>query len=96
MYGERKLTWTEVVDLLKSISEQEERNCERAIVDEGPYKIRDTFTPKLQIPFSAHIGQSHAKKAKINKKVHELSMEAALQQRRRPTNPTKKQGKKID
>ena len=40
MYGERKLAWTEVSDLLKSISEEEERNCERAIVDEGPFKIR--------------------------------------------------------
>ncbi|CAH3128963.1 unnamed protein product, partial [Pocillopora meandrina] len=38
MYGERKLAWTEVVDLLKSISEEEERNCERAIADKGPFK----------------------------------------------------------
>ena len=51
MYGERKLAWTEV-DLLKSISEEEERNCERAIVDEGPFKIRQQYSSKLHVPFS--------------------------------------------
>ena len=53
-----------MVDLLKSTSEEEERNCERNcerdIMNEGPYKITDTFTPKLQVPFSAYIGKSHA------------------------------------
>lgn len=40
MYGERKFVWIEVVDLLKFIFEEEERNCERVIVDEGFFKIR--------------------------------------------------------
>lgn len=44
MYGERKLAWTKVVDLLKSISEEEKRNCERAFVDEGPYKISQPYS----------------------------------------------------
>ena len=80
MYGERKLAWTEVVDLLKSISEEEERNCERAIVDEGPYKIGQPCSSKLQVAFSAYVSKSHAQKEKINKRVHELTLEAALLQ----------------
>ena len=80
MYGERKLAWTEVVDLLKSISEEEERNCERAIVDEGPYKIGHPYSSKLQVTFSAYVSKSHAQKEKINKRVHELTLEAALLQ----------------
>ena len=63
-------------DLLKSISEEEERNCERAIVDEGPYKIGS----KLQVAFSAYVSKSHAQKEKINKRVQELTLEAALLQ----------------
>ena len=69
MYGERKLAWTEVVDLLKSISEEEEKNCERAIVDEGPYKIGHPNSSKLQVAFSAYVSKSHAQKEKINKRV---------------------------
>ena len=80
MYGERKLAWTEVVDLLKSISEEEERNCERAIVDEGPYKIGQPYSSKLQVAFSAYVSKSHTQKEKINKRVHKLTLEAALQQ----------------
>lgn len=69
MYGERKLAWTEV-DLLKSISEEEERNCERAIVDKGSFKIRQQYSSKLHVPFSTYIGKSHAQKEKINRRVH--------------------------
>ena len=80
MYGERMLAWTDVVDLLKSISEEEERNCERAIVDEGRYKIGNPYSSKLQVTFSAYVSKSHAQKEKINKRVHELTLEAALLQ----------------
>ena len=72
MYGERKLAWREVVDLLKTISEEEERNCERAVVDESPYKISQPYSSKLHVPFHAYISKLHAQKEKINKKVHEL------------------------
>lgn len=89
MYGERKLAWTKVVDLLKSISEEEKRNCERAIVDEGPYKISQPYSSKLHVPFHVYISKSHAQKEKINKKVHELSMEAVLQQGKGSINRAK-------
>jgi hypothetical protein len=62
MYGDRKLAWTEVVDIVKSISEEEERNSERAIVDEGPYKVGQAFRSKLEVPFSKYVGKSHAEK----------------------------------
>ena len=80
MYGERKLAWTEVVDLLKAISEEEERNCERAIADEGPYKIGQPYSSKPSVTFSPYVSKSHAQKEKINKRVHELTLEAALLQ----------------
>ena len=95
MFGERKVAWTEVVDLFKSISEEEEANCERAIADEDPYKINHQFSSKLQVPFSAYISKSHAEKEKINKKVHDLSMEAALQPGKEKSTNTKTQGKNL-
>ena len=64
MYGERKLAWIEVVELLKSTSEEEERNCERAIVDKGPYKISQSYSSKLHVPFHAYISKSHTPKGK--------------------------------
>ena len=66
MFGERKVAWTEVVDLFKSIFEEEEKNREIVIVNEGPYKINHQFSSKLQVPFSAYISKSHAEKEKIN------------------------------
>ena len=94
MYGERKLAWTEVVDLLKSISEEEERNCERA-VDEGPFKIRQQYSSKLHVPFSTYIGKSHAQKEKINRRVHEISMEAFLQLEEGSINNAKAKNKNL-
>lgn len=68
------MTWSEVVELLKSIAEEEERNCKRAIVDEGPYKIGEPYRPKLEVRFSAYISKSHVEKEKINRKLHNLSV----------------------
>lgn len=68
------MTCSEVVELLKSVAEEEERNCERAIVDEGPYKIGELYRPKLEVPFSAYISKSHAEKEKIKRKLHNLSV----------------------
>ena len=95
VYGDRKLSWTEVVDLLKSISEEEERNCERAIVHEGPYKITQPFSSTLQVPFSTYITKSHVEKERINKKIHDLSMEATLNQRKVQNTGYKTQGKNL-
>lgn len=36
----RTLTWTECVEQLKQMSEEQERNVERTLIDEGPYKVR--------------------------------------------------------
>lgn len=71
------MAWTQAVDLVKAISEEEERNAERAIVDEGPYRIRPQFTSRLRVPFDTYIGKSHAEKERINKKVHSLLLEDA-------------------
>ena len=47
-------------------------------MDEGPYKIGQPYSSKLQVTFSAYVSKSHAQKEKINKRVHELTLEAAL------------------
>ena len=44
-------------------------------MDEGLYKIGQPYSSKLQVAFSAY-----AQKEKINKRVHELTLEAALLQ----------------
>ena len=72
-YGVRKISWTEIVSLLKSIAEEEERNVERAVVDEGPYRIRPRFTLTLQVSFSDYILKSHAQKERIKNKVHSVT-----------------------
>ena len=37
--GSRKLSWTECVDLLQSLAEEQARNGERALINEGPYQL---------------------------------------------------------
>ena len=59
LYGDRKLDWVQTVELVEAISEEEERNAERAIVDEGPYEIRPEFSSKLGVSFDAYIAKSH-------------------------------------
>ena len=75
LFGERKLVWTETVDLIKAICEEEERNIERAIVGEGPFRIRPQFAPRLAVPFHTYIQKSHAEKNKVNQKIHSLVLE---------------------
>lgn len=36
----KKPTWPETVDQLKLMSEEQERNIERSIIGEGPFKVR--------------------------------------------------------
>ena len=75
IFGDQKLAWTQAVDLLKGICEEEERNSERAIVDEGPYRIRGPFSSRLQVPCHSYIAKSHAEKERINTKIYSLSLE---------------------
>ena len=41
--GSRKLSWTECVDLLQSLVEEQARNEERALMKEGPYRLSTGF-----------------------------------------------------
>ena len=41
--GSRNLSWTECVDLLQSLSEEQERNAERALIDQGPYQLSTDY-----------------------------------------------------
>ena len=81
--------------LLNSISEEEERNCERAMVDEGPFKIRRQYSSKLQVPFSTYIEKSHIQKEKLKRRVREISMEAVLQLEEGSMNNAKAKDKNL-
>ena len=95
LYGERKLTWTETVDLIKGISEEEERNVERAIVGEGPFRVRRKFASKLAVPFHTYIQKSYAEKQKLNQKVHSASLEDFTISQLAKENPKKQKGKNL-
>lgn len=41
--GTRNLSWTECVDLLQGLSEEQERNGERVLIDEGPYRLSPQY-----------------------------------------------------
>ena len=41
--GSRKLSWTECVDLLQGLAEEQARNGERALINEGPYQLSAGF-----------------------------------------------------
>ena len=47
--GSRNLSWTECVDLLQSLSEEQERNAERALIDQGPYQLSTDYA-HMRIP----------------------------------------------
>ena len=42
----RKLSWTECIDLLQSLAEEQARNGERALINEGPYQLSAGFAQK--------------------------------------------------
>lgn len=88
-----KLAWTETVDLIKAICEEEERNIERAMIGEGPFCIRPQFAPRLAVPFHTYIQKSHVEKNKVNQKIHSLILEDFLLFERRGNVKTKKRGK---
>ena len=67
MYGERKLAWTEVVELLKSISKEEERNCEWAIVDKGPCKISHTVQSFMFLSMRTSVSHTPKRKRSTRK-----------------------------
>ena len=37
--GSRKLQWADCVDLLQQLSQEQQRNAERALMKEGPYRL---------------------------------------------------------
>ena len=45
----KKLSWSECVQQLKGMSEEQERNINRVLIDEGPYRIRPECR-RLMIP----------------------------------------------
>ena len=61
-----------------ALFEVEERNAERATVDEVPYRIRGQFALRLRVPFDTNIGKSRKDQdqPRINEKVHSLDVQA--------------------
>ena len=86
-----KLAWTETVDLIKAICEEEKRNIERAMIGEGPFCIRPQFAPRLAVPFHTYIQKSHVEKNKVNQKIHSLILEdfSVIRKKRKRENKVK-------
>lgn len=89
-----KLAWTETVDLIKAICEEEERNIERAMIGEGPFCIRPQFAPRLAVPFHNYIQKSHVEKNKVNQKIHSLTFDFSVIRKKRKRE-NKENGKNL-
>ena len=50
--GSSNLSWTECIDLLQSLSEEQEHNAERALLDKGPYRLCPYENPVSQLVVS--------------------------------------------
>ena len=50
--GSRNLSWTECIDLLQSLSEEQEYKAERALLDKGPYRLCPYENPVSQLVVS--------------------------------------------
>lgn len=50
--GSHNLSWTECIDLLQSLSEEQEHNAERALLDKAPYRLCPYENPVSQLVVS--------------------------------------------
>ena len=76
--GSRNLSWTECVDLLQSLSEEQERNAERALIDEGPYRLNADYA-HMRIPSTNWLSLSQQQRQKKVKQLHSAPTKYAIQ-----------------
>ncbi|XP_044172029.1 uncharacterized protein LOC114969154 isoform X1 [Acropora millepora] len=76
--GSRNLSWTECVDLLQSLSEEQERNAERALIDEGPYRLNTDYT-HMRTPSANWLSLSQQQRQKKVSQFHSAKTKYAIQ-----------------
>lgn len=62
----KKLSWPECAQQLKEIAEEQERNVNRALIVEGPYRIRPECR-RLIIPVEKWLAMSKDQKEKVER-----------------------------
>ena len=82
--GSHNLSWTECVDLLQSLSKEQERNAERALIDEGPYRF-STDNAHMRISSANWLSLSHQQRQKKVSQFHSAPTNYAIQSKSSPT-----------
>ena len=73
----KKLSWPECVQQLKEMAEEQERNVNRALIDEGPYRIRPECR-RLIIPVEKWLAMSKDQKEKKLKEFQKIPLSKAF------------------
>ncbi|CAH3157897.1 unnamed protein product [Porites lobata] len=73
----KKLSWPECVQQLKEMLEEQERNINRALINEGPYRIRPECR-RLIIPAEKWPGMSKDKKERKLKEFQKIPLSKAF------------------
>ena len=73
----KKLTWPETVDQLKLMSEEQERNIERSIIGEGPFKVRPECQ-HLVVPGEKWMTMTKAQKERKIQAFHTMAVSEAF------------------
>ena len=73
----KKLSWPECVQQLKEMAEEQERNVNRTLIDEGPYRIRPEIR-RLIIPVEKWLAMSKDQKEKKLKEFKKIPLSEAF------------------
>ena len=76
--GTRYLSWTECVDLLQGLSEEQERNGERALIDGGPYRLSPEYA-HMRIASAKWLSLSQDQRKRKISQFRSISTKATLQ-----------------
>ena len=73
----KKLSWPECVQQLKEMTEEQERNINRALINEGPYRIRPECR-RLKIPAEKWLGMSKEQEERRLKEFQKIPLSKAF------------------
>ena len=73
----KKLSWPECAQQLKEMAEEQERNVNRTLIDEGPYRIRPEIR-RLIIPVEKWLAMSKDQKEKKLKEFKKIPLSEAF------------------
>ena len=73
----KKLSWPDCVQQLKEMSEEQERNISRALINDGPYRIRPECR-RLIVPAEKWLGMSKEQKERKLKEFQKIPLSKAF------------------